>query len=503
MDIGQAGLLCIDCHIMRQTATIGNIRIDDDLYDLSSVEAEFPAIVVNDEFAPQNTLQYKSQEEQNVLYFNDLFPFNIIRPDDLKSEKDNDDNDIDIIQPFENNEITHGSTMLFETSHDEITKSLRMGSFAMKLNVKIMIWKYYVNGMLYYLIKNLCAPFGVPFDPKRYYKDGDCAIMLWRPRYGSSTAIHRREVHRVPIFDFRGLPDLMAWGLTARMLMEHWDDQGIILDLDTLGTLQFQLGGARRRMSWREFILALGLHTDVEMQTAGFAPSYIAIWDPIHRLCHRLIACSITGRSQAPKKVTVTDFFYLRGMDVGSVNVPYLLARYLRLYAAGRKSGDHISGGQFVTRLAEHFGLLTAEILGGLTAWVAMRPERQPDAAAGAPADAEDAPIVDEGDQAVLAPVQAPQQPPPPSSAPARTMPQRMDRLEEDVQEIRGALTEQREVIDAVAHDFFRFSTWAITGLGWMINRAGVTYTPYSQTHVSFQRRTRQRTNGASTSAAQ
>ncbi|GJS30658.1 hypothetical protein Tco_0491278 [Tanacetum coccineum] len=262
----------------------------------------------------------------------------------------------------------------------------------------------------------------------------------------------------------------------------------------------------------------------------GTAPSYIAIRDPIHRLCHRLIACSITGRSQAPKKVTVMDLFYLRGMDVGSVNVPYLLARYLRLYAAGRKSGDHIPGGQFVARLAEHFGLLTAEILGGLTvialelpiidmtklvrlqicaqfddtwAWVAMRPERQPDAAAGAPADAEDAPIVDEGDQAVLAPVQAPQQPPPPPPAPARTMPQRMARLEEDVHEIRGALTNQREVIDAMAHDFFRFSTWAITGLGWMIDRAVVTYTPYSQTHVSFQRRIRQRTDGASTSAAQ
>ncbi|GKG44526.1 hypothetical protein Tco_0485964, partial [Tanacetum coccineum] len=54
-------------------------------------------------------------------------------------------------------------------------------------------------------------------------------------------------------------------------------------------------------------------------------------------------------------------------MDVGSVNVPYLLARYLRLFAAGRKSGAHISGRQFVTRLAGHFGLLTAEILGGLT----------------------------------------------------------------------------------------------------------------------------------------
>ncbi|GKC66071.1 hypothetical protein Tco_1098669 [Tanacetum coccineum] len=303
---------------------------------------------------------------------------------------------------------------------------------------------------------------------------------------------------RVQVFDFGGLPDLMAEGLSARMLMEHRDAQGAILDLDTLGALQFQLGGARRRMSWREFILALGLYTAEEMQTVGFGaywadsarqipdkgdlrdywigissagdflgttPSYTAIRDLILRLCHRLIACSIAGRSQAPEKVTVTDLFYLRGMDVGSVNVPYLLARYLRLFAAGRKSGAHISGGQFVARLAEHFGLLTAEILGGLTviapelpiidmaelvrlqiceqlddtwAWVAMGPERQPDAAASALEVGQDAHIVDEGCQADPTPAQAP--PPPPLAT--RTTPQRMDRSEEDVHEIRGTLAE-------------------------------------------------------------
>ncbi|GKF93981.1 hypothetical protein Tco_0283681, partial [Tanacetum coccineum] len=106
--------------------------------------------------------------------------------------------------------------------------------------------------------------------------------------------------------------------------------------------------------------------------------------------------------------------------------------RYLRLFAVRRKSGAHISSGQFVARLAEHFRLLTAEILGGLTvialelpiidmaelvrlqicveivdtwAWVAMGPERQPNAAAGAPAGAQDAPAVDEGNQAVSAPI--------------------------------------------------------------------------------------------------
>ncbi|GJU45019.1 hypothetical protein Tco_1202285 [Tanacetum coccineum] len=110
---------------------------------------------------------------------------------------------------------------------------------------------------------------------------------------GILARIHRREVYGVPVFDFGGLPDLMAEGLSGRMLMEHHDKAGVsvftnrawrrmldikgplvhelilkffstfkfgqaILDSDTLGTLQFLLGGARRHMSWRQFILALG-----------------------------------------------------------------------------------------------------------------------------------------------------------------------------------------------------------------------------------------------------
>ncbi|GJU50977.1 ribonuclease H-like domain-containing protein [Tanacetum coccineum] len=140
-----------------QTVTYGKIRIDDDLHDLSSVETEFPAIVINDDFARQDTLQCKSQptvscfddlyffkdfenefpaivyndaqtskselltkptlnpqhidefnlkdetsvsecdeEEQNVLNFNDIFPFNVIYPDELKTDTDNDNDKVDI-----------------------------------------------------------------------------------------------------------------------------------------------------------------------------------------------------------------------------------------------------------------------------------------------------------------------------------------------------------------------------------------------------------------------
>ncbi|GJR77362.1 hypothetical protein Tco_0089727 [Tanacetum coccineum] len=277
----------------------------DDLDLFKDFDNEFPAIVYNDaqtsksdlltepvlnpqhidefDLNDKTSLSEYDEEEQNVLYFNDLFPFNIIHPNDLKSEKDNDDNEIDIIQSSGGNEITHGSNMLFEISHDKITKTFRMGSFVMKLNVNILIWNYYANIMLFYLIMNLYVPFGIPFDPKWYYKDGDCALMLRRPRaqYLSPprvtkqdadiadfearlARIYRREVHRVQVFDFGGLSDLMVEGLSARMLMEHREAQGKRLE--------------------------------------STAPYYTAIRDPILMLCHRLIACSIAGRSQAPEK---------------------------------------------------------------------------------------------------------------------------------------------------------------------------------------------------------
>ncbi|GJV63896.1 hypothetical protein Tco_1474724 [Tanacetum coccineum] len=92
----------------------------DDLDFLKDFKNEFRAIVYNDAqtsksnllteptLSPQHinefdlngetTLSEYDEEEQNILYFNDLFPFNIIHPNDLKSGKDNDDNKIDIIQ---------------------------------------------------------------------------------------------------------------------------------------------------------------------------------------------------------------------------------------------------------------------------------------------------------------------------------------------------------------------------------------------------------------------
>ncbi|GJU83021.1 hypothetical protein Tco_1285386 [Tanacetum coccineum] len=336
-----------------QTATYGKIRVDDGLYDLGSVEAKFPTIVIDDTVTPQDALP-------------------------------------------------------------------------------------------------------ISFDPKRHYKDGDCVIMLRRLRM----RMEHRDNAGVVVFTSR------AWGrlfdtrgpLVRELIMEFLSTLRfgeVLLDFDAPGTIQFQLGRAKRRLSWSEserIIHGKGdLHDywrdiSTDGDFLGPPPSYMLIRDLVLRLCHRMMAHSIAGRSQAPEKVTGTDLFYLRGLDVGSVNIPYLLAWYPRRFATRRKNEAHISRGQFVARLVEHFGLLTVEILGGLTVIAPELPIIDMVEL--------DAQIVNEGGQADPIPVHAP----PP--APTRTMPQRMAIIEEDVHEIRG-------------------------------------------TRISYQRRVRKRTNGASTSAAQ
>ncbi|GJY69654.1 hypothetical protein Tco_0472636 [Tanacetum coccineum] len=442
-----------------------------DLDYLKDFENEFPAIVYYDALTsksdflaepivnPQHidelnetSLSECDEEEQNVLYFNDLFPFNVIYPDVLKSGEDNDGEKDDTKQP---------------------TRDIFVISSPDKINTDVYTHAHRDQRHQYLRFEGL------------EYTDAD--ITDFEERLGS---IYGREIHQVQVFDFGGLTDLMVEGLSSRILMEYKDAQGqsMFTSRAWRRLFKFQLGGVRRRISLREFILGMGLHTAEEIESVGFdaywaesarqildkgylsaywvgissagdflgtTPSCTSIRNLMLRLCHRLIACRNAGRSQEPKKVTVTDLFYLKGIDVGSVNILYLLARYLRMFASRRRRGAMISGGQFVARLAEHFGLLTEERLKGLT--VIIRDLLVIDivklvVAVGALEVAEDAPDVDEGDQAVSAPVQVPQ--PSLATGPARTMTHRIARLEEDMHEMRGTLGEQREVLDSMARDF-------------------------------------------------
>ncbi|GKE14537.1 hypothetical protein Tco_1422114, partial [Tanacetum coccineum] len=133
-----------------ETAKYGKIWYDEDIHDLGSVETEFlvisfndeitrylddldffkdfenefPAIVYNDALtsksdfltgptvSPQHIDEFNlkdekslsecDEEEQNVICFNDLFPFNVIYPNDSKSDEDNDNDKMDIEQSLGN-----------------------------------------------------------------------------------------------------------------------------------------------------------------------------------------------------------------------------------------------------------------------------------------------------------------------------------------------------------------------------------------------------------------
>nr|GEX39690.1 putative reverse transcriptase domain-containing protein [Tanacetum cinerariifolium] len=240
------------------------------------------------------------------------------------------------------------------------------------------------------------------------------------------------------------MPELMRDVLYNRMQMDHRDGD--------------ELGGARRRLCWKEFILALRLHTWEEMKSFGFAsywskservihekgdlrnywrdistdgdflgppPSYTLIRGLVLRLCHRMMAHNIACRSQAPKKVT---------------------------------SEALISGRQFVARLAKHFRLLTEERLQGLMVIVPALPIiditklEAPMAPGGGDEDEE-----------------MPQAMPPPP----RTQGERISILEEEVHGMREALQSQKEQLDRMARDFSRFTTWTVTSLTRLIDKAG------------------------------
>ncbi|GJT74004.1 hypothetical protein Tco_1033290 [Tanacetum coccineum] len=133
----------------------------DDLDFFKDFENEFPAIVYNDaqtsksdlltepilnpqhidEFnlKDETSLSECDEEEQNVLNFNDLFPFNVIYPDELKTDTDNDNDKVDIehssgdlsVKPLPdviNTDVgayAHGSNKLLETRpHERISTNI-------------------------------------------------------------------------------------------------------------------------------------------------------------------------------------------------------------------------------------------------------------------------------------------------------------------------------------------------------------------------------------------
>nr|GEU31414.1 hypothetical protein [Tanacetum cinerariifolium] len=406
----------------------------DDLDFFKDFENEFPAIVYNDALTSKSNFSTKptlcpqhidkfdlkdetslseyDDVEQSVLYINDLFPFNIICLDDLKSDKGKlvSKNGYDVFR-----ENQYGvSTVL--TSVDKINKFSQYGVLDEH--------QYGVSSL------DLIA-------------EGVSARMLMKHRDAQGQSVFTSRAWR-RLFDIRG-------ALVHELILEFFSTFRFGEEMQIASFGLYWTESARRnpdKGDLRDYWIGIASAGDF----LGTALSYTFIMDPMLRLCHRLIACSIAGRSQAPKKVTVTDLFYLRGMDVGSVNVPYLLDRYLRLFDSGRKQGAMISGGQYVAHLAEHFGLLAEERLQGLTVIAPTLPiidmaELEGDAKG----VTKEAPVASGGgDEDEEMPQAVPPSP--------RTQGERIDRLEEEVNGMREALQGQRVVLDSMARNLSRVS---------------------------------------------
>ncbi|GJX85645.1 hypothetical protein Tco_0336419 [Tanacetum coccineum] len=427
----------------------------DDLDYFKDLENEFPAIVYNDGLTSKSDLGIKplinskcivelnlinetslsEYDEEIVSRFNDLF--NDIHPGDLKSEKDVDDNDIGIIQSSEDNEITHGENGFSET-------------------------KYYLISII-----NLYVPYGIPFDSKRYYKDGSHTSVteakyteeIRRSYEQRLKTIWSRLVNRVHVLDFEGLTAEMRQDLAVRM-------SDTVMDLDTADTLCFQLGGAGSDRlipdngDLRDYWMEISFDRDF----LAPAPSYVLIRDPVRRLCNKMIAYSISGRGQEPEKVTGVDLFYLRSMDCGTANVLHLLALV---------SDEGLRGLQVVTR---ELPLIDLHKLGRL--YICMRYD---DTWAWAP-------------------------PPPPPALQPCTMSHMIERLKEEVHDLWRDVVGLQGDVASFTTEQFRVSTWLISCMTQLMDTTGQTYQPFDSTLVgssglSFRRRVRPRTGYANTSA--
>ncbi|GKC54149.1 hypothetical protein Tco_1076894 [Tanacetum coccineum] len=151
-----------------ETAKYGQIWYDEDIHDLISVETEFPVIAFNDGVSSKTlscepTVSSLNDEIDSRISFDDS------DDEDYTSEKDNDDNEVDIIQSSRGNEIT--------------------------------------QGMLFYLIMKLYVPFGIPFDPKRYYKDGIYTGLIVKAKVNKARGA---QIHWGSLFgksQFKGVTD--------------------------------------------------------------------------------------------------------------------------------------------------------------------------------------------------------------------------------------------------------------------------------------------------------
>nr|GEW65783.1 hypothetical protein [Tanacetum cinerariifolium] len=103
------------------------------------------------------------------------------------------------------------------------------------------------------------------------------------------------------------------------------------------------VGGERRSMTMRQFILALGLYKDEEMNNNLF---------------------ELFRRHNAKEKITLKDLFFLHRMDGEEmIDVPWNVAKFVSDKAKGHKNKSMIVGAHLIRRITRFYGLMSLSSL--------------------------------------------------------------------------------------------------------------------------------------------
>nr|GEX23749.1 hypothetical protein [Tanacetum cinerariifolium] len=114
------------------------------------------------------------EEEQNVLYFNDLFPFNVIYLDDKKSDTDNVNNEINIegslgdmsVVPLPNTFHMAYRTPMDTAPQYDVSLGLEYGILTPCTELEAVFWAFrlsqegYLRGSMACLVKGIMAKSG-------------------------------------------------------------------------------------------------------------------------------------------------------------------------------------------------------------------------------------------------------------------------------------------------------------------------------------------------------
>nr|GEV52855.1 hypothetical protein [Tanacetum cinerariifolium] len=248
-----------------QTATFGKVKYYEDEDDcFTDFETEYLAIVFDNTLKSDTTLPCEptvnppnenkidfrisldepDDEDYTVIFDENSFSYKIISDNDLKtnSKNDNDENNIPLSPKPTVNYLD--DLDCFNDFKKEFLAIDYNDGLTSKSDLEIEPPRH---------------PW-LRYQVERYTKD---IVHDYDHRLET---IYGRSVNRVHILNFEDLTPEMRRDLAVRLRMVYNEYYGQISDtemgLDVADTLCFQLGGVRRRMTWRQIILALGLHTE-------------------------------------------------------------------------------------------------------------------------------------------------------------------------------------------------------------------------------------------------